>query len=451
MVTTTTVTKKQVRSAGIASLAGWAMDIYDLTIILYVAPVVGMLLFPAESPMLQLAFVYASFAVTLLFRPLGSLIFGIYADRHGRKRAMLIAILGVGLATALMGAVPVYATAGFLAPVLFILLRIVQGIFVGGVVASTHTLGTETVSPEHRGLMSGFIVGGGSGAGAVLASLMFLAVSTMFPGDAFNEWGWRVMFFTGLLTTALSFYVYRNTEESPLWAGKTEGPKKSPLRVIFGEQYRRFTFLAIAVCAGGATLYYLTMGFLPTYFATVLGIERSTSAIILLATNLAFIVGGFIGGRMSDRHGRRAVFLGFGIPAVVLLPGLYFSLGLTQESALMSLIAVLMGLLVSIISAPLLIFLNELFPTEVRATGTSFVWNIGYAIGGMTPTVITALSPTVDDMPIRLFTALAVAAFVLVVAAALVGETKHRGLASSADHAAGAPHEKPVAAATPTI
>src|SRR5882724_5648436 len=126
--------KRQATNAIIASLLGWSLDLFDLFILLYVAPVVGKLFFPSSDPTLSLAAVYASFAVTLLMRPVGSAVFGHYADLHGRKGAMLIAIVGVGLSTAAFGILPTIEQAGLIAPALFLLLRLVQGVFVGGVV-----------------------------------------------------------------------------------------------------------------------------------------------------------------------------------------------------------------------------------------------------------------------------------------------------------------------------
>ena len=138
------VSRRQILTAVIASGLGWALDLFDLFILLYVAPIVGQLFFPSNVATLSLAAVYASFAVTLLMRPVGSALFGSYADRHGRKGAMIVAVIGVGVSTALFGALPTIRQIGIAAPIIFLLLRLVQGIFVGGVVASTHTMGTES-------------------------------------------------------------------------------------------------------------------------------------------------------------------------------------------------------------------------------------------------------------------------------------------------------------------
>ena len=146
--TASPVATRQMRNAIVASVLGWSLDLFDLFILLYVAPVVGALFFPSSVPTLSLAAVYASFAVTLLMRPVGSAIFGHYADVHGRKNAMFVAIVGVGVSTAAFGLLPTIAQVGFIAPVLFLALRLVQGVFVGGVVASTHTIGTEWVVAE---------------------------------------------------------------------------------------------------------------------------------------------------------------------------------------------------------------------------------------------------------------------------------------------------------------
>src|ERR1700761_8280886 len=168
------VASRQMRNAIVASVLGWSLDLFALFILLYVAPVVGALFFPSTVPTLSLAAVYASFAVTLLMRPVGSAIFGHYADVHGRKNAMFVAIVGVGVSTAAFGLLPTIGQVGLIAPILFLVLRLVQGVFVGGVVASTHTIGTEWASPNWRGAMSGLVGGGGGGIGGPVGRVGFV-------------------------------------------------------------------------------------------------------------------------------------------------------------------------------------------------------------------------------------------------------------------------------------
>lgn len=127
------VSRKQAVTAMVASVLGWPLDLYDLFIILFVAPTVARLFFETGNPVLSLAAVYASFAVTLFMRPIGAGVFGAYADKRGRKRAMIMAVGGVGVSTALMGALPTLAQVGLLAPTMFILMRLILGVFVGGV------------------------------------------------------------------------------------------------------------------------------------------------------------------------------------------------------------------------------------------------------------------------------------------------------------------------------
>ncbi len=177
----TSLTGRQRVLAAAASIFGWGLDLFDLLILLYMAPIIGRLFFPASNLMMSLAATYASFAVTLLMRPLGSAIFGTYADRSGRRMALMVAVVGVGVTTAIFGALPTVRTIGWLASLLFVFFRLVQGIFVGGVVASSHTIGTESVPERWRGLMSGAVGGGGSALGGLLASLVFFVVTLVAP------------------------------------------------------------------------------------------------------------------------------------------------------------------------------------------------------------------------------------------------------------------------------
>ncbi|WP_244817378.1 MFS transporter [Caballeronia sp. Lep1P3] len=435
------VNQRQIMGAVLASCMGWALDLFDLFVLLYVAPVVGRLFFPSEHAMLSLAAVYASFAVTLLMRPLGSALFGSYADRHGRKGAMIIAVVGVGVSTAAFGVLPTVAQAGLVAPILFLLLRLVQGVFVGGVVASTHTIGTESVAPKYRGAVSGLIGGGGAGLGALLASLTYLAMSSIFPGDLFDTWGWRCMFFTGILSSVLGLFVFNSLEESPLWkklaaekAAKAKAAAaqvqtapaevvRSPVRTLFSRDYRGVLFVNLLLTIGGGSGYYLTSGYLPTFLKVVSHAPNGAAAAILMISSVAVLAASVAAGHLSTFIGRKSAFVWIGLIRLVALPGLFLLLPTAHSITMIGVYAVLLSALGSAGYAPILIFLNERFPTAIRATGTGLSWNIGFAIGGMMPTFVSLIAKDASQLPSTLAIFVGAISVIFLVGAFIVPET----------------------------
>jgi MHS family proline/betaine transporter-like MFS transporter len=427
-----TVSKRQFRSAMLASLLGWSFDLYDLFLLLFVAPTISLLFFPTSSPTLSLAAVYASFAVTLLMRPLGSAIFGSYADKNGRKKAMVVSVVGVGISTAAFGLLPTVPQIGFMAAIIFLALRLVQGIFVGGVVASTHTIGTESAPPKYRGLMSGLIGGGGAGLGALFASITFAIVSALFPGESFNEWGWRVMFFTGLLGAAAGLFVFRSLNESPLWtqlreekeqSGQKVTVQESPIKTLF-TKYRLVLLVNVMIIMGGGSAYYLTSGFIPTFLKVVNEASPSVISGVLIVSSIVTIISALLFGHLSELIGRKKTFLLAGVMNIIGLP--YFYLALGDSVTTMSIYLNTMGLafLGNAAYAPALIFLNERFPTSIRSTGTGLSWNMGFAIGGMMPTFVTLSSGSIDNIPHTLMIFSICIFFVYLIGALIVPETK---------------------------
>lgn len=428
------VDQRQVMGAVAASCLGWALDLFDLFVLLYVAPVVGRLFFPSEHAMLSLAAVYASFAVTLLMRPLGSALFGSYADRRGRKGAMIVAVVGVGLSTAAFGLLPTVAQVGLLAPILFLLLRLIQGVFVGGVVASTHTIGTESVAPKYRGVVSGLIGGGGAGLGALLASVTFLTMSALFPGDAFDVWGWRCMFFTGIISSVLGLFVFNSLEESPLWkklaaekAAQAKGAPvevvRSPLKTLFSRDYRKILFVNLLLTIGGGSGYYLTSGYLPTFLKVVSHAPNGAAAAILMICSVAVVIASMAAGHLSTFIGRKGTFVWIGLIRLVALPALFLLLPTADSIMMVGVYAVLLSALGSAGYAPILIFLNERFPTSIRATGTGLSWNIGFAIGGMMPTAVSLVARDASQLPMTLAIFVGAISVIFLVGAFVVPET----------------------------
>jgi len=426
-------TGRQTATAAMASLFGWGLDLFDLFILLYVAPVVGALFFPADKPMLSLAGAYASFAVTLLIRPLGSALFGSYADRFGRRRALMVAVTGVGLSTAVFGLLPTVGQIGWLATAIFLIFRLVQGIFVGGVVAASHTIGTESVPERWRGLMSGAVGGGGSAIGGLLASLVFYVVSLMAPGEAFTEWGWRLMFFSGLLTSVIGLILFRNLEESPIFkdlqarkaALRAGAPAEaSPIRSLFSPSNRGSFAVATLISFGGGAAYYLTSGYLPTLLKLVNGVPNATASMILIGANVAAAIGACGMGELSQHIGRKRSFLVMGVVRLLAFPALFLTMANTTSLVGVAACAFLLALIANASYGPLLIFLNEKFPTAVRATGTGLTWNIGFALGGMLPTLVSFVADGPTQIPMVLAVVMTGVTLVYLVGAFLTDETQ---------------------------
>lgn len=392
--------------AGLASAIGWSFDLFDLFLLLFMASTLSKVLFPQASPTLGLASVYASFAVSLLLRPLGGALFGRFADRRGRRRTLILTITGVGVATALMGAVPGYAAAGATGPALFVLLRLVQGVLVGGVVASSHTIGTETVPERWRGLVSGLVGGAGASIGAVLASLVLFGVSAVFPGPAFLHWGWRVMFFSALAAAGLALLAMIPLQESPLFASAEARPARARIapRQLFGPQYRKVVLTSLLVVFGAGAQYYLTSGYLPTFLGDINGVPTSVRSVMLVWASLSILPATLAAGHLSERFGRRRTMITLGAMNIVALPLLVGGLAQQSEADTGALIGLSMALsfLANTAYAPVVIFLNERFPTGIRATGTAFTWNAGFALGGLMTTFVSLASPSVPDIPSRL-------------------------------------------------
>ena len=234
-------------NAIIASLLGWSLDLFDLFILLYVAPVIGALFFPASNADAFARRRYAlirgdaadapdRFGGVRTFcrraRPQGR-----DAGRHHRRRNQ-----HGGVRPAADHRPGRHDRAGHLPGA-----ALVQGVFVGGVVASTHTIGTELVPARWRGAMSGLVGGGGAGIGALLASFIFLITSSIFPGDAFAVWGWRFMFFSGLLSSLLGWFIFRNLEELPYFKEQQRQQGASRRRRRH-RRSRRCSRASIAMC-----------------------------------------------------------------------------------------------------------------------------------------------------------------------------------------------------------
>ncbi|MFL6729200.1 MAG: MFS transporter [Sphingomicrobium sp.] len=297
----------------IASSAGTAFEWYDFFIFGSLASVISKVFFAGLEPTQALIAALALFAAGFAFRPLGALIFGVIGDRLGRKGAFLITVSLMGGATFLIGLLPTYAQAGSLGPWLLILLRVLQGIALGGEYGGAAIYVAEHAPNDKRGASTGWIQSSAS-FGLLAALLVIVATRTAIGEDAFNAWGWRIPFLASAVLLAISVWMRAKLAESPHFARLQEDGKvtKRPLREAFGERDNLkqvlIAFFGI-MCAQGA-VWYFTFFYLQVFLEKSLGLPAQTKDLLLIVMTVVSAPLYVYFGWLSDRVGRKPVMVG---------------------------------------------------------------------------------------------------------------------------------------------
>jgi len=315
-----------------ASSLGTLFEWYDFFIYgtLAASGIIGRVFFPSGNEQIQLLLAWAGFAVGFGFRPLGAIVFGYFGDRFGRKLTFILTILLMGVATAGVGLVPSYAAIGWAAPALIILLRIVQGLALGGEYGGAAIYVAEHSPAGKRGFYTSFIQAS-VGAGFFLSLLVVLACKGGMSGESWDAWGWRIPFLLSLLLLAVSLWMRVKLSESPVFqamkvAGKTS---KNPLRDSFTYPGNgRRLFLALFGIAAGLTVIWFTAMFTTLGFLqNAMHVEQSVAQLIVGGAALMGLGWFILFGRLSDRIGRkRLIVTGYALTLLLLFP-LYWLIG----------------------------------------------------------------------------------------------------------------------------
>jgi len=376
--------------------AGAAVEWYDFFIYGTAAALVfPQLFFPAGLPpfVAQIA-AFSTFAVGFIARPIGGLLFGHFGDLYGRKRALVLAMMMMGIATTLIGLLPSYATAGSLAPLLLVVLRFVQGLAVGGQWGGAALLAIESAPANRRGFYGSFVQIGVP-VGVILANAVFLIASTLIDPPGFLAWGWRVGFLISVGLVFIGLYIHWNVAEpegepAPLNKPSEPPTKSSPLSKVLREHG------GVVLLAGGAFVannvcFYIAITYAVAYGTATVGIAREVLLFAVMIGSAAMIPTLILCGALSDRFGRRGIFL-----LGAILSGLWaFAVFPMIESGSPFAIttAITLALIfVSLMYGPQAALFAELFPKEVRYSGASLGYQIGtLAGGGFAPIIATAL------------------------------------------------------------
>lgn len=364
----------------IASSIGNALEWFDLIVYGFFAMTISKLFFPTADETVSLLLALGTFAVSYLIRPLGAIVLGSYADRVGRKAAMLVSIWLMMLGTLLIAIMPTYATIGILAPIGIFAARLIQGFSAGGEFGSATALLVEH-APERKGLISSFMFAS-QGISGLLASGFGLLLSSTLTVDQLESWGWRIPFLFGLLIGPVGLYIRRHIEEAGEF--KQSEAEHAPAGTLF-KQHKYRMLLAIGALVLSTSVSYVII-YMPTYAVKQLGLTATIGFTGTLLSGLVLTVLTPFIGHLSDVFGRTRIMFW---AALVFIASIYPAFSwLAAQPTLMALLAVLfwMSILKAVYFGGLPALMAELFPTRVRATGMALSYNIGTTIfGSFTP------------------------------------------------------------------
>ncbi|MEV5889061.1 MFS transporter [Nonomuraea fuscirosea] len=381
------------RKAAVAAWIGSALEYYDFFIYGTAAALVfNRIFFPSSSPATGTLLALATFGVGYLARPVGAFVLGHIGDKFGRKRVLVTTLVMMGTSTFLVGCLPTYDEIGVAAPILLVLLRLLQGFSVSGEQAGANAMTLEHAPEDRRGYYTSFTLNG-TQAGQIIATAIFLPVAAL-PEEQLLSWGWRVPFWLSVVVAAAGVIIRRTLEETPEFEREvaTDTVAKMPLAVLFREQWRDVLRVVVAaVIASVSTIF--TVHAL-SYAVNTMGLERTPMLWVGVLANIAALISIPLWGRLSDRVGRKPVLIGGSLGSAVLMFGYLWSIYTGDFLLIFAVGIALFGIVYSAVNAVWPSFYGEMFTTRVRLSGMAIGTQIGFAIAGFGPTVATAVAGT---------------------------------------------------------
>ena len=370
----------------LAATAGAALESFDLSIYALLAVTLSTQFFPTGNPALSLVLAFGSYGVSFVVRPLGAAFLGSYADRHGRRAALALALKLMGGASLVIAAIPDFGTIGVLAPLGLLAARLVQGFSAGGENTTAVTFLAEH-HPTRRGEILSWIYAA-AGVASLTAAAVVATVYAVFDADQMRAWGWRVPFLMGTLIYPIAIYIRSKTEETPEF--KTAEVLKSPLRTAISQDYGGI-LRAVFIVATGPVAFYMIL-FLPTYSTTELGLPNYAGLVGGVAGGLGMFIGAPIAGRACDRLG----FFPLMTAAALLLAALAWPafnlLIAVPHIATLIFVDFLLGMISAAYFVPSYVFGTGAFPASTRTTSVSLTYAISQTLfGGFTPAIASAL------------------------------------------------------------
>nr|WP_221472119.1 MFS transporter [Amycolatopsis umgeniensis] len=413
-----------------ASLIGTTIEWYDFFLYTSAAALVfGKLFFPTNDPLTGTLLAFLTYAVGFLARPIGGLVFGHFGDRVGRKKLLVLSLLLMGGSTCAMGVLPTYATVGVLAPILLTLLRLVQGFALGGEWGGAVLIVSEHGDDKRRGFWASWPQCGAPG-GNLLATAVLAILAATQSDEAFLSWGWRIPFLLSGVLVVIGLWIRLAVSESPVFLAAQEKskPEHAPVVEVFRNNWRA-VLITIGSRMAENVSYYVITAFILVYVTTGLSLPKSAGLNAVLIGSAVHFVTIPLWGILSDRIGRRPVYL-FGAIGMAVWSFVFFAMLDTKNSGVIILAATVGLVLHGAMYGPQAAFFSEQFPTRVRYTGLSVGGQLSsIAAGAVAPLIAVALFKEFGStIPVSLYV---VAMCVLTVIALLAArETKGQSLHS---------------------
>jgi MHS family proline/betaine transporter-like MFS transporter len=372
-----------------SAISGNILEYYDFTVYSVFASSLGDVFFPTESRLVQVIYSLAVFAVGFLTRPIGGIVFGYIGDHYGRRRSLIISMLGMTLTTFSIGLIPGYDSIGIAAPIILIILRLTQGLCISGEGAGAAIFILEHFKTLRSGLISG-IVQASNIAGTLLASLIGLVVHRYLYDIAES---WRLAFVLGGFMGIIGFYFRLRVHETPIFTllHKQKMLLKAPFIDLLCYKWRN---VLITIVLGGlaSSIVYIIKAFIPVLYNNFLGLDKSVSLFYLSYTTMILMLCLPFAGMLSDYFGKRKTLQYATLLQIIMIKPIFMLMVI--DNTIYHIIGLTsLGILSAIVSGSAYIFVISLFEPKYRFTGVAFSYNLGIAIfGGTTPIISTIMA-----------------------------------------------------------
>jgi MHS family proline/betaine transporter-like MFS transporter len=388
----TTENAVAVRRAVVACAIGQVFEIFDFVIYGFFAVAIGRAFFPSTDPIASLLASFATFAVGFLMRPVGAMVIGWYGDRFGRRKALVVTIGLMALATGLTGLIPPYAMIGLLGPILLVICRMLQGFSTGGEWGGAAAFLVEHAPAGRRGLI-GSLQQAATAIGAMCAAFSAAILTSTLSPESFFAWGWRVPFLIGFVLGPVGYYLRTRVAETPAFerAVATRTITRMPLAEAFTTH--GWVFLAaFGLSIIGCVINYVFLVFLPSFASQTLKIDLSYALWSTTLAGLIYLVLTPIVGHWSDRVGRKPMMLACAVLAFVMAYPLFLFLQNHPNFWGLLVVQMIAQTVLTLYTGVISTILSEMFPTNVRYTALSVSYGFAVAIfGGFAPYIATFL------------------------------------------------------------